>query len=353
MQTVIIIVIIIIAIILLIYFTKEGFNGKDEEYELIKTYLLNESPLYGKNKPKIWIHTTTDINARNWQSFSDRTSHELNQPYIELTVQSIIDHCASNFNILLINDETFSKLIPKWKFNNMSAIPDPQKTHIRQRALMQLLYYYGGIIVPNSFICFHNLEPLFKPTPFTVETINRTLFANGKTFAPSIEFIGVRNKRDPSIKSLMDECFPGDIPTDADKRYKDDTSNKRDWETVGGEIDITGKCKTHLTKLVKEGGWFMWDGELFGVKTVSDGKPILVEDLMEEDYLDLSPDTFGILVDSAEILRRPKYEWLASIMPDNGGTLKGVNAILAKYLNKAVIDGIIVSKKRERNVSVI
>ena len=75
--------------------------------------------------------------------------------------------------------------------------------------------------------------------------------------------------------------------------------------------------------------------------------------LMEEDYLDLSPDLYGILVDSAEILRRPKYEWLAYIKTGEDGTLAGVNNILAKYLNKAVIDGLVVSRGKEKNVNMI
>ena len=27
------------------------------EYDMIKEYLLNDSPLYGMNKPKLWIHS--------------------------------------------------------------------------------------------------------------------------------------------------------------------------------------------------------------------------------------------------------------------------------------------------------
>lgn len=338
---------IIILIFILAYFTKEGFkiNNKDEEYDLIKKYLLNESPLYGKNKPKIWIHSVYNVNTRN--------SNDFNQSYIELTIKSVIEHCANNFNILLINDETFSKLIPNWKWGDMSNIPDPQKTHIRQRGLLQLLYYYGGIIVPNSFICFRNLESLFKSTPFVIETINRTLFNSSKTFTPSIEFIGVRNKRDLSIYNFMNECFTSDIITEFDMRYNGDTSNKRDWETVGIEIDIIGKSRDITNKYVKNNDWFMWSGDLFGIKTNTDGKPILIEDLMEEDYLDLSPDIYGILIDSNEILRRPKYNWLNYIKPDSSGLLNKCNNILSKYLNKAIIDGLVITNKKEQNVNVI
>jgi len=302
------IIFFILSILILGYLTKEGFNlnNGNDEYELIKKYLLNESPLYGKNKPKIWIHTIYDINSRNWKSFQDRNSYDLNQPYIELTIQSIINHCANNFNILLINDETFSKLIPHWKWNIMSNIAEPQKTYIRQQGLLLLLYYYGGIIVPNSFICFRNLESLFKSTPFVIETINRSLYNSNNMYSPSIDFIGVRNKRDSSILKFINEYFSYGIPSNTDIRYNGDTSNKRDWEMFSNENNIIGKSHDIVNNYVKNSTWFMWDGTLFGIKTYTDGKPIRIEELMEEDYLDLSPDSYGILIDSSKIIRKTK-----------------------------------------------
>ena len=90
---------------------KTNLNDDDED-AMIKKYLLNESPLYGFNRPKIWIHTKYEVNARKWKSFYSRNSTDLNQPYIHLTIKTIINHCGDDFNICLIDDETFSKLIP-------------------------------------------------------------------------------------------------------------------------------------------------------------------------------------------------------------------------------------------------
>ena len=39
---------------------------------MIKLYLLNDSPLYGQNKPKIWIHSKYELNARKWRDFQSR-----------------------------------------------------------------------------------------------------------------------------------------------------------------------------------------------------------------------------------------------------------------------------------------
>ena len=61
---------------------KQNFVNNNDEYELIKKYLLNDSPLYGFNKPKIWIHSKYDINARKWKDFQSRNTTNLNQPYL-------------------------------------------------------------------------------------------------------------------------------------------------------------------------------------------------------------------------------------------------------------------------------
>ena len=60
--------------------------------------------LFGK--PNIWIHIDYEKNSRNWKSFYSRNSRHLNQPYLHLTIKSIIRYCQDDFNICLINDDT-------------------------------------------------------------------------------------------------------------------------------------------------------------------------------------------------------------------------------------------------------
>ena len=139
---------------------KQAFEPNDE-YDLIKKYLLNESPLYGFNKPKIWVHSKNEINARKWKSFYSRNTTDLNQPYKHLTIMSIINHCGSDFNVCLIDDETFSKLIPTWDIQ-LSTIAEPMRSHLRELGMLQLVYFYGGMVVPNSFLCLKNLIGLYN-----------------------------------------------------------------------------------------------------------------------------------------------------------------------------------------------
>jgi hypothetical protein len=156
----------------------QTFQNNDE-YELIKKYLLNDSPLYGFNRPKLWIHTKYEINARKWKDFYSRNTTDLNQPYIHLTIKTIINHCGNDFNICLIDDDTFGKLIPTWDID-LANVAEPKKSHFRELGMMQILYYYGGMVVPNSTICLKNLKELYTTglegdKPFVCENNNHSV----------------------------------------------------------------------------------------------------------------------------------------------------------------------------------
>ena len=95
----------------IIYSKYQSVEYDDENmrnYKLVKKYLLNDSSLAQSKKPIIWIHMVYDINARWWPSFSSRNTDNLNQPYQYLTMKSIIDKCGEDFNVCLIDDDTFT-----------------------------------------------------------------------------------------------------------------------------------------------------------------------------------------------------------------------------------------------------
>ena len=100
-------------------------NEIQDEYALIKKYLLNESPLYKDNKPKLWIHTKYEYNSRLWKSFYSRSSYDLNQPYIHLCIRTIIHHCGNDFNIILIDDNALNATQTK---NGISVTYDENVT---------------------------------------------------------------------------------------------------------------------------------------------------------------------------------------------------------------------------------
>jgi hypothetical protein len=299
-------------------------DGKtQDEYELIKKYLLNDSPLYGYNKPKIWIHSKYEINARHWQDFHSRNSTNLNQPYLHLTIQSIINHCGNDFHICLIDDETFSKLIPTWDIE-MTHIPDPVKSNIRELGLAQLIYFYGGMVVPNSFLCSRNLLGLYKDgiagmIPFVCENINRTQEFTQKyksIFTPDAFFYG-GPKNDNTIREYIEMLKTRSINPHFTAEYS-----------------FRGQTQRLFQRFIIQQKMNIIGGELVGVKT-DKRKPVLIDDLLGDGFLGLSTNLYGIYIPNEDILERTKYQWFAAMTTEQ---VLNTNTILSKYIRASMVD---------------
>ena len=131
-------------------------DEKLEKYDLIKKYLLNGDEDLG-GKPILWIHTTHEVNARNWSSFYSRNTTKLNQPYILSCLETIVKSCGESFNICLIDDNSFSKLLPKWDIQ-VRKLSNPIRSHVRTLAMANLLHSYGGMQIPDSTIVLKDLN---------------------------------------------------------------------------------------------------------------------------------------------------------------------------------------------------
>lgn len=295
-------------------------NEHTDDYELVKTYLLNDSALYGRNRPKIWIHSKYEINARKWKNFMSRTSTDLNQPYLYLTIQSIINHCGEDFHVCLIDDESFEKLIPTWS-TNLATVPEPMRSRMRDKGMIELLYIYGGMIVPNSFLCLQPMIDLYRDgiknkIPFVAE--KRMTFPNAtqsKPFLPDMYFMGAE-KEDPMILKMSEEMT---LPNHFQNEY-----------------EFSAKIQKWLQEQVHERTFQLLEGEKIGIKTRI-GKPVLLEHLMSDAFLDLDEKNvlYGIYIPADEILRRKKYQYFAILPADD--VLK-TDTILTKYFKVSIVD---------------
>ena len=295
---------------------KQNFSERtSDEYELIKKYLLNDSPLYGFNKPKIWIHSKYEVNARAWNS---RNSTDLNQPYLHLTIQSVVDHCGDDFHVCLIDDNTFSNLIPGWD-TDVGNLPEPLKTNARKIGFATLLYLYGGVVMPNSFVCSKSLKSIFDDGtsgsgPFVCEAINRTDIKPKRAFVPDMCFMGALKNNETMMKLI--------------EQLKKSNQYSYEREFVGSENQwLSQAISDHKINIV--------NGNRIGIKTKS-GKPILLEDLMEDKFLDLSADCSGVYIPGDEVLRRTKYQWLANI--SRRELLDESHAAIVKYMKASMVD---------------
>ena len=304
---------------------RQKFTTQEEkdEYEMVKKYLLNDNALYGKNRPKLWIHSKYEINARQWKNFMSRNSTDLNQPYLYLTIQSIINQCGDDFHICLIDDESFQKLIPTWTID-LSTVPEPMRTRYRNNGMLQLLYIYGGMIVPNSFLCLQPLKNLYsqgiaKKTPFMAEQLCRIPNqSQRKPFLPSMYFMGA-SKEDPVVEEMIQVL-----------------QNVEQKQHFQNETEFSYTVEQWCQTKVDEGNIQLIDGSLIGVKD-SIGKPILLEDLMEEDFLKIDLSVLqGVYINSCELLRRPKYQYFAILPVEE---LLKTNAVMTKYFQIAMVNG--------------
>ena len=292
---------------------KYRVKNQYDNYDSIKKYLLSESSLANNKKPIIWVHIPYEYNSRAWQSYGSRSSHDLNQPYLYLTAKSLIKHCDDSFKICLIDDSTFEKLIPNWKVD-MTLLSNPISGYVRQMAIAKLIHVYGGMCVPLSFLCFRNLDEMYEKGTrndkmFVCENVNRNITSTTNNFSPDCRFFGA--KKDNEMVGLFIDFMQRMISTD----YTSEGQFQGDFDRW-----CQAKVRNNKVRII--------DGSEVGVKTSSD-KPIIVDDLMGRNYVDIYKNAYGIWIPSADILRRTQFEWFAKISPKE---VMESNTILGKYI---------------------
>ena len=295
------------------YKLKTHQDEEMEKYDMIQKYLLNDSSLARSNKPIIWIHLEFMKNSRFWSSFYSRSSHELNQPYLHLTIKSIIEKCGESFNVCLIDDESFTKIIPGWSIN-IDNLASPIKNHVRELAIARMLYYYGGLMVPASFVCLKNLSTLYNNEllnndAFVVDTIPENMTNNHIDVFPSSKFIGCKKN-----SLVMKKYF----------QYLEQL-NSQDFTS---ESDFDGTTSKWLYEKCLKGELGRVNAGRIGVKD-KNNKTVTVDTLMSENHLSLTNDCLGIYIPSNQILARTKYEWFARLSFQQ---ILSCNSIICKYI---------------------
>ena len=297
-----IILFLILIVVGFLYRRFEDKRVKEEEgdkYEAIQKYLLDGVTLGKSKKPILWIHVPYEYNSRQWLSFGSRSSFNLNQPYLYLTVRSIIKHCDESFTICIIDDASFKRLIPGWNVN-MTSISDPILSNMRMLGMMKLLHIYGGMFCPLSFVCLKDLHDLYlKGTRgekmFVCETVDRNVSSTDIDFYPNLSFCGAP-KECETVRELCNF-----IQRTASHDYTADVKFLGDFDKWTKERIVNGKMN-------------LIEGVEIGTKTV-DEKQVIIDDLMSNHYLDLYQGTYGVLIPSDEILSRRKFEWFARLSP--------------------------------------
>lgn len=289
---------IVIFLFINIYYHKLLNNENNSEMkkhiEYVNKYLINNDNLV-KSKPILWIYVENSNsvipskNQRKWLNFGSRNTNGLNMPFQNLTINSIINKCKYDFNIILIDDNSFKNIIPNWNID-LNKVALPIKYHLINLGLMNILYYYGGLLVPSSFICFKSLYELYyssicKSDMFSFEFVNRTSSANESKFIMQSNFIG---------------CKQG---SENIKRYINYLSilNSKDFVA---EQDFLGSDKLWL----ENNNIMKIDGLYIGTKDTN-GKMIIIDELMSNTYLDIHSNSYGIYIPWYDIINRINFKW--------------------------------------------
>ena len=328
---------------------RSSLETANNDQEMINKYLLKQQNAesaaadFLHPKPKLWIHTKYEKNARKWDSFQSRCNKNSNQPFLNLTVETIVNHCRDDFDICLIDDESFGALLPDWKFNKkqqIEQIPDPMKSQLRQEGMLQLLFKYGGLVVPNSFVAFQNLKQLYDNVhtnggiPVMLEMHPSAASASASAspssvsswspssypFVPSTAFIGAQ-KEDPKIAQMIQVMEK--IHSLQDNQPCDALGNNTWIQWCADQI------RDHQIQLIP--------AQHIGCKTKR-GLPVSLESLFQETPLDLdykSDLLLGIYLPAEEILARTKYQWFCVLPKED---IFRSNAVIAKSILASLLE---------------
>lgn len=270
---------ILLGVLYQVYKNSEASADTRNHYHLVSEYFIGDT--LKRDKPFLWVHVGAEVNARKWESFYSRTSTKLNQPYLYITLKSIYDKCSKTFNVCLVDDTVFDRLIPEWSIK-VDTLANPLKEHYRSLGMTSLVYYYGGMVVPSSLLCLRDLLPLYqKEKVFVGEMVNHSVLA--AKFSPSPVILGGQ-KGCPTLRAFM--AFQESLA------YTN--------QDVYGTMSRWWLGKPCL------------DGRFVGVKSAAN-QPIRMEDLLSTAPLDLSKDAYAIYLPADELLRSTKFSWFCRL----------------------------------------
>ena len=232
-------------------------------------------------KRKVWIYIPFESNSRLWDSFSERRSTRMNLSYMNLCIKSIVDCCAEKYDIVVFSDSDFEDLL-KLPVDH-TKLSGALLENYRNICLMKILYEYGGVIVPPSLYLKDSVEKLDNPYQWYVsEMVNSDNVSNQKML-PSSKLCG-SNAKNPELLMYIQHL------------------EKQDRSVLESPF-----CENYfVSKQVP-----VVDGGLIGTKNKSG--PILLEDLMSDQVLDLPDNNIGLYMPSELLKKRLQYQWFCKM----------------------------------------
>ena len=267
---------------------KETKNNEENGYNLVAKYFINEKSVSNIEKPIMWIHIPYDINARKWESFYSRNTLNFNQDYLYLTLRSIINKCGDNFHICLINDNSFEKLLPNWP-KNLAFSSNPIKTNMKNLGLASLLYKYGGLVVPVSFICNKCFNDIYNQIDENTIIVGEFLNKSNLSYKyyPNSKILGCKKNNPFMLKYI---------------KYLENLYANNFTDSVSFE-DLTNKWfSNNINNLL------IIKSKYLGIED-DEGNIINIDQLLNNKFIKINKNSYGIYIPSEELLNRTAYNW--------------------------------------------
>lgn len=274
----------------------EAIDNIRQNQSMIDAYLHQKQELIDTGLPILWIHINYERNARNGLNFESPTNTNLNEPFIQMTIRSIINKCGQSFKICIIDDSTFAKILPNWNID-MTKISSPVIDNVRHLGLLKILYHYGGMICPKSFLCQRDLIDMYYQDDLVMcDQLIRLGIGNRHLYMPNIHFCSAKEKKNTTLEEI--------ILAIEMMISKDQTTTAEFNERIPRLCD----------QFAKDGKIHRISGMDIGIiKKEKNEQPVQLEDLFSNTMVSLDENRYGILIPENEILVRKKYMWFATL----------------------------------------
>ena len=283
-------VIIIILFCLLMYkYYKKKYDNNIIEFKKenvnIDVYFFSELYLKKSKNRKLWINIPFEKNSREWDSFGSRTSHKLNLAYMTLCIKSIIDWCGQSYDIIIYDDTNIPALLPDTKVDLMK-LSGSLLDKYRELCKLQIIYKYGGIIVPPSLFMIKNIKEIDDANIWYVcETYNDN----------NISYSNLANSTQLMGSNIENSNLGKYINVYSEELKKDFVENYN--------FDMNYFKKNNIPYI---------DGKMIGTKTRYNDK-ISIEDLMSNKKIILDKHHIGLYIPHDQLMKRTKYNWYCKL----------------------------------------
>jgi hypothetical protein len=254
--------------------TRDHIEEKKKEELPLESFFYDPDLLSKSKRRKIWIYLPLEQNARVWENFGSRTSNHLHLSVLNLCVKSIIDWCSQSYDIILFTDKDINEIL-KTKVDLSTLSGDVLDKH-RQLYILEILYEYGGIMVPPTLYLRNNIK--------TQDVCDRWYVCDS-----------VNTKSAIMTKRLPTAFLMGAPEQDEQLRHYIDTLYKDEKDEFTDNYFLKHDV-------------FVLDGTVFGTKDKY-GHNITLDDLMSNQKISLPEYNVGLYMPCDELLSRNYYKW--------------------------------------------